>query len=109
MDPAGLVTLYLRRDATQPGFWRVLAEGGLTVGVIQNANPIFPRRWQWSITALPRRRDIATSGSAASREEAMAAFHAAWDLAEVDLAEWRRHMADVKRAATAWEPSRRGR
>lgn len=101
--------LYLRRDATLPGFWRVVAEGGLTVGTIHNANRIFPRRWQWSIAALPGRRGVTTSGSAASREEAMAAFRAAWDLAEVDIEAWRRHMADVERAATAWEASRRGR
>lgn len=100
--------LYLRIHDAENRIWRVDVSGDLNVGTVHNANPIFPDRWQWSITARPARRGAATSGTTETREQAIAEFRAAWDLAEVDIEAWRRHMTDVERAAATWAAHKRG-
>jgi hypothetical protein len=59
----------------------VLADGEVVGRILEEGSRFGPPelRWGWSITAIvPATRGV-TNGTAATREEAMAKFRAAWD------------------------------
>ena len=59
----------------------MLADGKPVGRIYEDASASTPPelRWRWSVTAIvPATRGV-TNGTAATREEAMAKFRAAWD------------------------------
>lgn len=73
--------LRLKRDREgMPGFYVVALEDGRHVGRIFKSNSA-PRDapWFWTLDWLSRRGPGPHQGNAATREDAMKAFRAAWD------------------------------
>jgi hypothetical protein len=87
----------------------VVEMDGTDIGVIVELpwSPAEKSRWQWSVIALPRARGALTIGTCATRQEAMADFRKAWELADIDVEAHRRQAADVDRRAALFD--RRGR
>jgi hypothetical protein len=82
-----MVSLILKRaSASRPcGTWSdedydVLADGKVVGRIYEDAHFSTPveLRWFWSITAIWPAIPNVTNGTAATREEAMAKFRAAW-------------------------------
>jgi hypothetical protein len=59
----------------------VLADGKVVGRILEEGSRFGPPelRWGWSITEIVPARSGVTNGTAATREEAMAKFRAAWD------------------------------
>jgi hypothetical protein len=76
-----------RASASRPsGQWKdedydVLADGEVVGRILEEGSRFGPPelRWGWSITAIVPATPGVTNGTAATREEAMAKFRAAWD------------------------------
>lgn len=70
------MTLWLHKRADHPGENYVVTCGECTVGVISQSRQVQPYRWHWSITAfyIEPLKYGGGSGSADTREQAMAAF-----------------------------------
>jgi len=86
------MTLILKRGkfSRSSGSWKdedydVLADGKVVGRILEEGSRFGPPelRWGWSITAIVPATP-ATHGTAATREEAMAKFRAAWEKATVD-------------------------
>jgi hypothetical protein len=87
-----MLSLTLKRaSASRPsGQWQdedydVLADGKVVGRILESGSRFEPPdlRWTWSITSIWPATKGVTNGTAATREEAMAKFRAAW-------ARWRR-------------------
>jgi hypothetical protein len=78
------VTLILRRSDGKPSDkpdYHVM-DGANVVGRIYQSDYPGGAKWFWSIDGLAIRGSVVPSGLADTREHAMAAFRAAWDVAE---------------------------
>lgn len=106
--------LTLRRTyPDNDGIWSVLAEG-YKVGAIVYRNHVQDPavRWTWSFqvhgqTSAPRA--VNSGGSAASREEAMAAFRTGWDVLRPAMGDagWAQHVDHMDRLAARDAQARR--
>ena len=79
--------LILKRSRSS-GQWKdedydVFADGKVVGRILEEGSRFGPPelRWGWSITAIVPATPGVTNGTAASREEAMAKFRAAWEKA----------------------------
>jgi hypothetical protein len=84
------VSLILKRASASAssGQWKdedydVLADGKVVGRILESGSEFEPPelRWGWSITAIVPATKGVTNGTAATREEAMAKFRAAWEKA----------------------------
>jgi hypothetical protein len=85
--------LFLKRGRTSrpSGQWQhedydVLADGKVVGRIYEDASASTPpdMRWFWSVTEIVPATPGVTNGTAATREEAMAKFRAAWTKANAE-------------------------
>jgi hypothetical protein len=83
-----MTSLVLKRaSVSRPdGQWKdydVIADGKVVGRILESGSRFDPRDllWTWSITSIWPARSGATNGTAATREEAMQRFRAAWEKA----------------------------
>jgi hypothetical protein len=82
------LTLKRAKLSRSSGQWQdedydVLADGKVVGRIYEDAHLSTPpdMRWFWSVTAIVPATSGRTNGTAATREEAMAKFRAAWEKA----------------------------
>jgi hypothetical protein len=85
-----MVLILKRASISRPsGQWKdedydVIADGKVVGRILEEGSRFGPPelRWGWSITSIVPATPGVTNGTAATREEAMAKFRAAWEKAK---------------------------